>query len=357
MSYIEHSNRKKYFSTKRTTGEKDGREKGKSTTCRTRSLEHMSSSSSESLIEHLRYSYKPRRRRQQQQDDDDKSSTPPSEHSSKKQPREQPQQDHNESLEFLLVPKMGDEEESPTSVMNMSSPLKEHMNKLLNMTAKEISGLVLVPDNARLLPPSFQVTPVRNKRNGRPLVCKSLSDRTVMNKSKYRPCRWTSDASSPRTPEPSPPEPYHTRLSSSVLLQGPPPPPPFMSPVISSSQSSSSSRKARPASPPLHRPLSISATERARNHHRPTSFSSPSSTGVDTRPVLPSRSDMDVSEHRDLPTGFTAVRRPNHVQLCRQTSDSVLARPERRDSDSEEFSLLVALNQIPSLESMEVGES
>lgn len=259
-----------------------------------------------SLIDHLRYDLKGAARGGAASSDLSASS---------KQPQEQ-------SLKFYPVPRM-DKEESPTtstSDVYIASPLQEHMNKLLDMTAKDISNLVLVPDNARLLPPSFQTTPTLHNNN-RPMFSKSLSDRTVMNKSKYRPCRWTSDTS-PRTEA----EPNHNESTAPQQAgrPGAPPPPPFHSPTIPTK---------RPASPVRGQQSRKDSLLLLRNSYS------------DTQPVLPSRSDMDVSEHCALPN-IRAVRKPNHAQLFRQTSDSVLARPERRDS-SDEFTL----NQVPSTDS------
>lgn len=72
-----------------------------------------------------------------------------------------------------------------------TSPLHRHLNKLIDESSEDLSKLILVSDNARLLPPSAQSTQFAKSTN-RPFVSRnSFSDLRALN----RPCRWTSDTS------------------------------------------------------------------------------------------------------------------------------------------------------------------
>jgi hypothetical protein len=229
-------------------------------------------------------------------------------------------------LRFLSVPPpiWNEDEESPTSVLDtymLSTPLQQHMNKLLDSSSGDMGKLILVPDNARPLPPLYQSTPTQNNNNNssyRPVFSKSVSDHSVMNRqSKYRPCRWTS--ASPQLQQPKYIQPF--RPSS------PPPPPLLMSPGSLSPSST------------MERPENGVSTNTSQ--HRQAATQSPSyasSPSTDTKPVLPKRSDLDESQHCELPV-IHAMRLPNHEQLRRRTSDSLLARPERRDSDHSDYDL------------------
>lgn len=232
--------------------------------------------------------------------------------------RSNAQQDSSSSLKFLSVPKMMEEEESPMTNLDdfTSSPLQQHMDTLLRKTSVEISELKLVSDNARLAPTVFRSSPGSDRRS--PII-KSVSDKTVLNKSKYRPCRWTSEYS----PRPESINGLQQHYSpSSAMRQGPP-----------------------PMSPPLRSPNSLPGDWKLQSE-KPAGIASYSSPSHDMRPVLPTRSTMDLSDHCTLPDCLSAVRRPNHSLLQRQTSDSVLTLPERRDSREE-----ISIEQVSSCES------
>lgn len=231
----------------------------------------------------------------------DYSSTPIS--SVHKTQQQQPQQQQKANHLSRLRPSGIFDDESPTSVLdlNTSKLWQQHLNRLLDASSGDLEKLVLVPDNARSLPPSCHSTP---KRAARPLISKALAL-----SSKQRPNRWNSEPSSTDSdPSISLTTPMLSASSSSPRL----PPPPFLgtSPIAC-----------------YPRPVSV--------------FSS-----SDTQPVLPSRSQLDVSEHCELPDIRARPRRNRGHRLRRHTSDSVLERPERKDSESgedtsEELGLMV----------------
>lgn len=230
--------------------------------------------------------------------DVDFSSTPISDQKTRKQTKQRKLRTNH--LSRLHQAGIFDDEESPTSVLDLHAAnlWHQHLNRLLDESSGELEKLVLVSDNARSLPRSYQSTP---KRPSRPIASKKL-----IVPSKYRPCRWNSEASAPsssgdsdQTKSLTPPT---LPTSSSSSLSSPRlPPPPFLvtSPVARSP-----------------RPLSVVSSS-------------------DTQPVLPSRSQLDVSEHCELPS-IRRTRRNRGRQLRRHTSDSALHRPERKDSESGE---------------------